>query len=398
MTTTTNAHIAVIGAGPGGLLCARVLQLHGVDVTVYEADAAVDARDAGGTLDLHADTGQIALEDAGLLKAFTELARFEGQAKTRLDHHGNVLASFEPDADDDAAPEIDRGQLRALLAAHVTPGTVRWGHKLLGATALGGGRHRLEFEGGAVTETDLLIGADGAWSRVRPLLSDATPRYSGVSLVEVRFDDVERRHPGIAQLVGDGHVFANDGDGRGIIGQRNSSGHVRGYIGLRADLDWCGDAGIDLSDTEAVRRFLLDEFSGWSERLLPFLADSDGYVNRPIHVLPAPLTWQRTPGVTLLGDAAHVMSPFGGHGANLALLDAAELARAIAEEATPDAAITRYEAVMLPRSGPLAVSANEALEGFFGTGDNIPDHEAEHRGYKERAAAYRRLHGAPAPQ
>ncbi|MCB5909158.1 FAD-dependent oxidoreductase [Streptomyces pinistramenti] len=403
MKTTPTPRIAVVGAGPAGLLCARVLQRHGIDVAVYDADAALDARDPGGTLDLHADSGQIALEDAGLLDAFTALARPEGQAKTRLDQYGTVLASFTPDDGDEAAPEIDRGQLRALLAAHVEPGTVRWGHKLVRAVPLGGGAHRLEFAGGATAEADLVIGADGAWSRVRPLVSDAAPRYRGVSFLDVRFDDVESRHPRIAELVGDGHLFANDGAGRAVIAQRNSNDRIRGYVALRTDLDWHGGAGIDLADTAAVREFLLQEFAGWAPQLLPFLTDNDGgYVNRPIHTLPAPLTWEHTPGVTLLGDAAHLMSPFGGFGANLAMLDGAELARALAGEATVDEAVTRYEAAMLPRSGSHAARANDALDRFFAVADarpgDLPDHEAEHRRYREAAAAYCRGEPLRAPE
>ncbi|GAA0596417.1 NAD(P)/FAD-dependent oxidoreductase [Kutzneria viridogrisea] len=389
---TTTPRIAIIGAGPAGLLCARVLQLRGIEVTVYDADTAVDSRDPGGTLDLHADSGQIALEDAGLLAAFSELARPEGQAKSRLDQHGTVLSSFVPEEGDLAAPEIDRGQLRIMLDQHVRPATVRWGHKLLSATSLGGGQHRVEFANGHSATVDLLIGADGAWSRVRPLLSEAVPQYSGVSFLDVRFDEVDRRHPGIAALVGDGHVFANDGDGRAIIAQRNSEGRVRGYLGLRTELDWAASAGVDLADTASVRRYLLAEYAGWAPELLPLITDSDGeYVNRPIHTLPAPLTWRHRPGVTLIGDAAHLMSPFGGFGANLAMLDGAELARAIVEEPSTDAAITRYESVMLPRSGELAVQANQAIARFFAPGQApAPDHEAEHRRYQEGAAAYRR--------
>ena len=402
------ARIAIIGAGPGGLMCARVLQRHGTDVAVYDADASVKARDAGGTLDLHADSGQIAIEDAGLLDEFNALARLEGQAKSRLDQHGTVLAAFVPDENDNAAPEIDRGQLRAMLAEHVQPGTVRWGHKLVAATPLGNGTHRLEFANGVTAEVDLVIGADGAWSRVRPLMSDGEPRYAGVSFLDVRFDDVDNRHPQIAKLVGDGHVFANDGDGRAIIGQRNSNCHIRGYVAMRTDLDWHIKAGVDLDDAAAVRRFLLKEFHGWAGKLLPFITDSDGgFVNRPIYVLPAPLIWQHTSGATLLGDAAHLMSPWGGFGVNLAMLDGAELAHAIAEEATIDAAVTRYEATMLPSSGQHAVGANDALDRFFASGDfdpsDVPNHEAEHQRYKDAAAGYRRgqaiatLKGGPAP-
>jgi 2-polyprenyl-6-methoxyphenol hydroxylase-like FAD-dependent oxidoreductase len=389
-----NTRIAIIGAGPGGLMCARVLQRHGIDVTVYDADTSVVARDPGGTLDLHADSGQIALEDAGLLNEFIALARFEGQAKTRLDQHGTVLSSFVPDEGDDGAPEIDRGQLRAMLAEHVTPNTVRWGHKLVAATSLADGVHRLEFANGFTAETDLVIGADGAWSRVRPLVSDAIPNYSGISFLEVRFDDVDSRHPAVAKLVGDGHMFATDGH-RGIIGQRNSNGHVRGFVCMRTDLDW--HTGIDLDDTPAIRQLLLREFQDWAAELLCFITDNDGgYAGRPIFALPAPLTWPHTSGVTLLGDAAHLMSPFGGFGVNFAMLDAAELAHALASEATVDAAITRYESTMFPRSGEHAVGANEALDRFFTPGTTTgPNPEEEHRRYKEAAATYRRTHARP---
>jgi 2-polyprenyl-6-methoxyphenol hydroxylase-like FAD-dependent oxidoreductase len=389
----TTPRIAVIGAGPGGLLCARVLQRHGIEVAVYDADAAVHARDAGGTLDLKADSGQIALEDAGLLAEFRALARPEGQAKSRLDQHGTVLSAYVPEEHDEAANEIDRGQLRAMLAEQLAAGTVRWGHKLRTTTPLGDGVHCLEFADGAVTEVDLLVGADGAWSRVRPLLTDATPDYLGVSFLDVRFDDVDDRHPRIAKLVGDGHMFATDNAGRAIIGQRNSNGHVRGYVAMRTDLDW--HAGLDIEDRAAVQRFLRKEFTGWSDDLMPFITDSDGpFVNRAIHALPAPLVWQHRPGVTLLGDAAHVMSPWGGFGVNLAMLDGAELARAIAEESTHDEAVIRYETVMFPRAGEHAVGANAAMKRFFATKAfdpaDIPDTEAEHRNSIAAAAEYRR--------
>ncbi|HLR28583.1 MAG TPA: NAD(P)/FAD-dependent oxidoreductase [Ruania sp.] len=390
---TNTPHIAVIGAGPGGLACARMLQQHGVDVTVYDRDNAVDDRDPGGTLDLHADTGQIALADAGLEAEFTALSRPEGQFKTTRDQHGTLLNSFEPEQDDTAAPEIDRGQLRALLAASVLPGTIQWGHKLRHVEPLGGGRHRLEFDGGGHVDADVVIGADGASSRVRPLLTSATTHYSGVTFFDVRFDDADHRHPQVAELVGDGHMFSRDNTGRAIIGQRNSNGRVRGFVALRIELEWHLEAGINLDDTPAVRRFLLSAFDGWAERMLTFVTDNDGpYVSRPIHTLPAPLRWDHNPGVTLLGDAAHVMSPFGGHGVNLAMLDGVELAHAIATAPTIEAAIIRYERTMFERSGPLAVNANAALEAFFGSGDREhrpPDHHAEHAAYRAAAIAYR---------
>jgi len=391
--------IAIIGAGPGGLVCARVLQGHGIAATVYDADDSVDSRDPGGTLDLHADTGQIALEDAGLLENFLALARPEGQAKRNLDQHGTELSSYTPQEGDTAAAEIDRGQLRAMLAAHVEPASIRWAHRLVAASAAGDGTHRLRFANGVTVEADLVIGADGVWSRVRPLLGAAPAAYTGVSFLDVRYDDADNRHPGIAQLVGDGHLFANSGRGRAIIAQRNSGGRIRGYLAMSTDADWYEQFGVPLDDRDAVRKHLLEEFDGWSTDLLPFVTDSESYLNRGIWVMPTPIAWTPTPGVTLLGDAAHAMSPFGGFGVNLAMLDAAELAHAIAEETTVDAATTRYEEGMLPRADEHAGPANNALNLFFGIGgeldDDLPDHAAEHQRYQEAAATYRLARPTP---
>lgn len=371
------ARISIIGAGPGGLTCARILQQHGIAVTVYDRDADAAARNQGGSLDLHADDGQLALREAGLIDEFWTVARSEGQQMRRWDTTGTVLDDQIPDEDDRYQPEIDRGQLRDLLLDSLAPGTVRWGRGLESVAGPAGGPRTLHFTDGTNVETDLVIGADGAFSRVRPAVSPAVPHYSGVSFLEAWFDDVENRHAAISELVGNGSATATDGE-RALFAQRNSGGHIRIYIIRRVPVGWLAAAGLSIEDTAGIRAHLLGEFAGWSPVMRQMVAGNDGrYADRPLFVLPAPHTWDHDPTVTLLGDAAHLMPPIGV-GVNLAMLDGCELALALATAATVDEAVRAYEKTMLPRSNELA----EALDGaadFLLDVDEQPSGEDEAR-------------------
>ncbi|MEU6532858.1 NAD(P)/FAD-dependent oxidoreductase [Streptomyces sp. NPDC046928] len=373
---TSAPRVAIIGAGPGGLLCARVLQRHGIAATVYDRDAGPDARDQGGTLDLHAGDGQIALREAGLLDEFHRLSRPEGQEMRQLDPAGTVLFHHVPEPDERFKPEIDRGLLRRLLLDSLRPGTVRWGHTLRSADGPTGGPRQLRFADDTTVECDLVIGADGAWSTVRRAVSPAQPRYTGVSFLEAWFHHVTARHPEIAGLVGQGSAAAADGE-RGLFAQRNGGDHVRVYVIQRAPADWITAEGLTPQDTDGIRTLLSDRYRDWSPRMRRLLADNDGpYVDRPIHALPVPHTWEHDPSVTLLGDAAHLMPPLGV-GVNLALLDACELALALARHDTVEQAVRAYEATMLPRSTQTARVLDGAAEHLLST--DVPDFaRAEH--------------------
>ncbi|MBY8865550.1 FAD-dependent oxidoreductase [Streptomyces sennicomposti] len=348
--------IAVVGAGPGGLAFARVLHRHGHPVTVLERDPGPDARPPGGTLDLHEGLGQLALDKAGLRAEFRASSRPEGQAMRILAPDGTVLRDWRPRPDERAHPEIDRGRLRDLLLG---PLDVQWGRGVTRVTPGTPDGAVVHFEDGRQEAFDLVVGADGAWSRVRPAVSPVTPHYTGVTSVETSLDDVDTRHPDLAALIGDGSV-AVYGANRSLVAQRNSGGHVKVYAKFRAPLDWHAD--LDMADAEAVRSALLALFDGWAAPVLDLLRHGAAFVHRPFHVLPVSHTWTHVPGVTLLGDAAHLMPPLGA-GANLAMLDGAELAESLATgTGEPDEAVRAFEERMWARAGKWAKITTAGLE------------------------------------
>ena len=366
--------IAIIGAGPGGLTCARILQRHGIPVTVFERDADQHARNQGGSLDLHPEDGQLALAEAGLLEEFFAQARFDGQQMRQLSTSGELLGEHLPDPGETSAPEIDRGQLRELLLRSVEPGTVQWGRALEQVTGPSTGPRTLHFADGTRVVADLVIGADGAHSRVRPAVSHARPVYTGVDFLEAWFDDVTLAHPRLVELVGAGSAMAHDADGA-LFAQRNGADHMRVYIVRRRPLDWMAQHALDPHDTDAIRAHVLDEFAGWSPDVLRLIADNDGeFVDLPLFVLPAPHVWEHSPSLTLLGDAAHLVPPVGV-GVNLAMLDACELALALVSASSIDEAVTAYEATMLPRSNELATALAGHADYLLDTDDSVGESE-----------------------
>ncbi len=355
--------IAIVGAGLGGLLLARVLHVHGLASTVYEADAAPDARAQGGMLDIHAEDGQVALAAAGLTARFEGIVHAGAEATRVLGRDGAVLVDH-PDDGRFLRPEVPRGELRRILVESLPAGTVRWGCKLTGATALGGGRHALAFADGSGATADLLVGADGAWSRIRPLVSKAQPSYTGYVFIETWLRDADLRHAAAAAATGAGMLMA-PAPGRAIFAHREPDGVLHAYLVLEKPLDWV--AAIDFADRPAALARIAAEFDGWAPALRALVLGSDtDPVPRAIHTLPVGHRWERVPGVTLLGDAAHLMPP-SGDGANQALLDGALLGQALAaQRGDLEAAVRAYEDEMFARSAAIAAQALALQETMFG--------------------------------
>jgi 2-polyprenyl-6-methoxyphenol hydroxylase-like FAD-dependent oxidoreductase len=353
---TSKPHIAIVGGGPGGLMLARLLLLRGFEATVFERDRHADDRPQGGSLDLHGDTGQHAMRVAGLEKEFSAAARPEDQGDRLYDQNGKLL--FDRDGGDDNRPEIDRTALRKILLDSLVPGTVRWGSRVEAVRRHAGGGYEV-LSGGAAEHFDVVVGADGAWSCVRLLLTEAKPRYEGVTLIELGFDS--KRHTDVTALVGAGKMFAV-GDNRVLIAQRNGHDHIRGYAGLRLPESIAKEWITETPDR--IRANLLQVFAGWAPTLTGLIENGDFIAVRPLYALPIGFTWQSKPGITLLGDAAHLMSPFSGEGVNLALADAVDLADALSARALSGEgwqAVFACEAAIMKRAKPAAEGAAEGL-------------------------------------
>ena len=355
--------IAIIGGGLGGLVLARTLQMRGMEAVVYEMEASRDARSQGGSLDLHPESGQRALLEAGLKAEFQGIVRPQGEDLRIVDKHGTVHWEEITSATQlPQRPEVDRQALRSMLLDSLLPGTLVWGHKLTAIASMShGAPYQLTFAGQPPVQAAIVVGADGAWSKVRSFLTDVTPEYTGVSFVEVVISDAASRHPNIAEMVGQGSFFAL-ADKKGLIAQCAGDGSIRTYAVMCTPEHWHQNFRTQYDSPAKARKAVLEIFVDWDSGLSDLVRYCDDtLVARPIYTLPLH-QWQRKPRLTLLGDAAHLMSPFAGEGANMAMLDALELASHIEAQQDVDIAIDRFEVAMFERASIAGQDSAQGLE------------------------------------
>ena len=293
-----------------------------------------------------------------------------GEDAKRVVNKDGVILFDKPGDPSSSRPEVDRGELRAMLIDSLAPDAIQWNHKAAFLASSGNDRHEITFTNGAKTTVDLLIGADGAWSKVRPLVSGAKPVYSGTCFIEIALAAGDARYAASVAVIGTGTLMAV-APGRGILAHRYPNGMVVGYVALNKPLDWV--LSIDFKDARAGLALIAEQFPEWATHLTNLIKGSTADpMLRPIHALPVGLEWPHQAGVTLVGDAAHLMSPFAGEGANLAMYDGAKLARAILDYPRDiQAALTMYERALFPRSRDVAQRSAQNLALFFG--DTAPD-------------------------
>ncbi|KAF5579607.1 tetracycline resistance [Fusarium pseudocircinatum] len=360
----TKAPIAIIGAGPSGLTLARLLEINNIEFIIYERDQSPEPSfiNQGGTLDIRASSGQLALKEARLFDKFKSIARWDASRVFMQNPSGTVKAVFGEDRD---APEIDRLQLRKLLLDSIPTNKIRWAHGVRSIEKRDKAPENIiHFSNGtSAFGFRLVVGADGAWSKVCLVLSAAKPEYSGKGFIEGSISHDNPSYAAALEHAGPGNMLAM-GQHKIMAVQQLADCSYRFYMGMDAP-EQLYRRPLSHEDTEDIRQKFLSSpklFANWAPNLKEYLANAEEpFHGWPLYRLPASsVSWQRVPGVTLLGDVAHLATPLVGEGVNMAMLDALMLAKAIARYCTQtsgadtednalESAFTEYEKEMFER-------------------------------------------------
>jgi len=347
--------VAVVGGGPGGLTLARLLQLKGVDVKVYERDENRDGRVQGATLDLHFESGLKALEEAGLLEAFKANYRPDNDRYRILDKNGVIFhddhekESTGDFVDEWFRPEIDRGPLRDILLDSLHPDTVVWDSHIISLEKISNS-WKIIFKNGSTAVADIVIGADGANSKIRSIVTPIKAVYTGATYLVGNIPDLEKNAPKISALLKGGKISAM-GDSKMIFASAKGDGSLDFYICRKTNINWAKESGIDLKDNKQVLEWFKNEFNGWDNIWLElFDYENIEIIPRPLYSMPLEQHWETQPNITLLGDAAHLLPP-NGEGVNTAMLDALDLTESLTNGKFTDlqSAIAHYEKQMFAR-------------------------------------------------
>lgn len=422
MTRTSEFKIAIIGAGPAGLTLASLLTAspHPFDFTVFELRKRPHPSEVNlpcGNLDLQEGLGLEAIQACGLYPQFLNIESDCTQQSKVTDKHGRVLFDHATEGQ----PEISRNALTQLLLSSVPVDRIRWNTKVLAVTAAdcSGGQGTVVSQGTAastsISETfDLIVGADGAWSRARSAIPSAPqPVYSGVCYITLYLPRLAEDYPGLEKLIGGG-TLAACGDKKLILAQRTVRDTARVCFFLHSECqpavqralqssghdDRVGpnpilDANRLLSTLpsrpgELGELFLTSEdyFASWSDDIKHLVkvtlqqqaADTE-IAALPMHMLPlTPYPHPHMRGIALVGDAAHLMTPFAGKGVNIAMADSLSLTKQMEHLMTApsstgrfqdalDKALAAYEEVAHPRAKKaMNLTWQNLLLSYSGTG------------------------------
>ncbi|WP_281632307.1 FAD-dependent oxidoreductase [Flavobacterium luteolum] len=376
-----NKKVAIIGGGMGGLVLARLLQLQNINVKVYERDLNSEVRVQGSPLDLHEDSGLIAMKHADLLDEFyknirpnASKARIVNQNfELKFDEHAiqkNVSQTNSENNQDSLQdiskprPEIDRSVLRNILLNSLLPETIVWDSQFISMEKENEG-WRLYFKNGTAVYADLVIAADGANSKVRPYISTEKPIYSGITMIEGTIYNAKENASKLFEFSKGGKVLAM-GNEQTIMYGTKGDGSLMFLLSSKIPENWIVENDLDFNDNLEIFEWFKDIYQDWSSEWHELFMSKELYfIPRPQYYFPFNQSWKTQENLTIIGDAAHRMPPFAGKGANLAMLDAFELADCLTNNLFSDrrTAISYFENRMLERaSKALADTLNNSEE------------------------------------
>lgn len=366
----TDKKIAIIGGGPGGLTLARLLQMQGANVNVYERDLHKDSRAQGATLDLHLESGLKAIQAAGLMSAFEANYRPGADRMRIMDSGANIVFDgHETDGFEASRPEIDRAPLQKILLESLKPGTVLWDSQFERLVPCNGG-WTIEFKSGTSVYADLVIAADGANSKLRPYVTLAKPFYTGVTAVEGAVSAESSLGLQLNKILNGGKIFAF-GNGQSIIVSSKGDGSMNFYTGFKAEENWSKESGIEFSDRVQVLAWFKQEFAAWDALWLELFENASySFFPRPQYCMPLNTPWKTLCNLTMIGDAAHLMPPYAGEGVNMAMLDALELSEYLTGKDYTNLtdAIAAFEQKMQMRAAEAATLTLESTHALHATG------------------------------
>lgn len=248
------------------------------------------------------------MKEAGLYEEFLKHARPEGEVLKIYLPDGRIIMDEGKNSDEarpaemHGRPEIDRLVLRRMLLDSLAADSIKWGCRLRLVEPAENDTYNLHFDGKVEYGFDLVVGADGAWSKVRPLITDARPFYSGIAGLDVRISEADAREPALAARVGYGMCLTL-GPNKGILSQKNGNGSIRTYAFMRVPETWEEQCGIDFTNAaSACEEVIRQSYDDWSQdaKELVLKADLDTVIPRKMWMLPIGLRWANRPGFVKL--------------------------------------------------------------------------------------------------
>ena len=341
--------VVIVGGGIGGLFAANALLARGLRVEVYEQAAAIGEVGAGVYVTPNAVRH---LQSAGLGDAVARWGARVGSASAYFRHDGTPIAPVQVTdaAGWNACFGMHRADYVEFLAASLPPGIVRTGHRAVGFEQDERGA-RVRFANGAIADADVVVGADGIHSELRPhVFPPSRPVFHGT--ISYRGTVPAERLPDWP--TDRWQMWAGPKKHFLVFPVRH--GAMVNYVGFVPVDEEMKESWSAPGDPEVLRR----EFEGWDPRIGEVLAQVDHTFRWALYDREPLPTWSRG-RLTLLGDAAHPMLPHLGQGANQAIEDGMALSTmlAMADAGTAPACLAAYEKLRRERVAEVQLGARK---------------------------------------